>query len=88
MNSVNNKPTAKEIISTTREEMGISLRDFAKPLGVSHQSIVQWEEGIATPDEKRLTEWMHSETYWVRELAIKIMAIRKWDVMVLMRPQQ
>lgn len=87
MSTKNHTPTVSEIITCAREEQGMSLRDFSAYLGVSHQSIALWENGTTTPDEKRLTAWMHSETYWVREMAIRIMACHKWDVMVMLKPE-
>ena len=73
-------PTIQEIIKQARDEQSLALRPFAAALGVSHHSVVQWEEGTAAPDETRLNIWAHSETYWIRLIALQIMAQRKWRI--------
>ena len=41
-------PTPHERLNSARARLGLTLRDFAHPLGVSHQAVYKWEKG-ATP---------------------------------------
>lgn len=41
-------------IRTAREQLGLSLEDVAEKVGVSHQSVQQWETGKSAPHRKRM----------------------------------
>ncbi|MCL1908982.1 MAG: helix-turn-helix domain-containing protein [Holophagaceae bacterium] len=40
--------TPHDRLSAARAKLGLTLRDFAQPIGVSHQAVYKWEKG-ATP---------------------------------------
>lgn len=68
--------TEQETVKQLRESLGLSLRDFAGPLGVSHNAVRQWEMGICKVDPSYLPIWFKSETPYVILLAEKIKAVK------------
>ena len=65
-------PEIAEIIRTTRLARRQSLRDFAKEIGVSHNSVAQWERSESKIEKARLSVWMKDDREWVRRMAFAI----------------
>lgn len=78
--------TVPEVIRAARDARGLSLREFAEPLGVSHNSVNQWERGVAEPDTTRLAAWFNDEREWLRDLSTEIFVAR-YRATLLARPQ-
>ena len=43
-----------------RATTGINASDVAKVVGVSRQSVSQWEMGTTTPNPNHLADWCHA----------------------------
>ena len=80
-----NAKTVAEVVRAIRESQRLSLRDFAEQLNVSHNTVSQWERGVAEPDTKRLAEWFNDERDWLRDLSIEIYVAR-YRATLLERP--
>lgn len=48
------KKLADSIIGLAKEEWGISQEQLAEKIGISRQTVSNWERGIATPDVETL----------------------------------
>lgn len=68
--------TVSDVVRVVREAQGMSTREFAEVFGVSHNTVSQWERGIAEPDVNRLADWFNDERQWVHELAVEIFVAR------------
>lgn len=78
--------TVADVVRAIRDAQGLSLRDFAEQINVSHQTVAQWEHGAAEPDTARLAAWFNGEREWLRELATEIFVAR-YRATLLQRPQ-
>lgn len=78
--------TVPQIIRSCRESQNLSMREFAEMLGnISHNSISQWERGVAEPDRTRVSEWFHSDEDWKYHLALDIFTVWYRDAMAFAR---
>jgi transcriptional regulator with XRE-family HTH domain len=77
--------TVAGAIRAAREAQGVSLRDFADLLSVSHTAVRQWEQSIAEPETERLARWFNDPRDWVRELSVEIFVAR-YRATLLQRP--
>ncbi|AXC34905.1 helix-turn-helix DNA binding domain protein [Microbacterium phage Jerky] len=46
-----------EILRATRGAAGLSMRDMARQVGVSHGTISAWERGISEPSVSQFMRW-------------------------------
>lgn len=68
--------TIASVISETRSAQRMSLREFGTELGVSHNAIAQYEQGIAQPKDEHLTAWLQDSRDWVWRMALEIYQIK------------
>lgn len=78
--------TVSDVIRAARNAQGLSLREFAEPLGVSHNTVSQWERGVAEPDTARLAAWFNDERAWLRELSTEVFVARYRATLLSQRP--
>lgn len=83
--TISTPKTVPEVIRAARDAQGLSLRDFAEPLGVSHNTVSQWERGVAEPDTARVASWFNDPREWLRELSTEIFVAR-YRATLLERP--
>lgn len=79
--------TVAQIVEHARLSLGLSMREFAKELGVSHNQVGKWEHGIDEPTRDRLADWF-TDTGWKRELALNIYTARARAVFAAVIPSQ
>jgi phage repressor protein C with HTH and peptisase S24 domain/DNA-binding XRE family transcriptional regulator len=63
-------PTPHERLEAARTKLGLTLRDFAVPLGVSHQAVYKWEKGatpISRPAAKAIEDSYGISRLWLLE---------------------
>ena len=74
----NNKPdlTIPELIADARQSQHMALREFGAAFGVSHTSVKQWEDGVASPSEDLLKTMLMDKRDWVSQLAEDIYVAR------------
>lgn len=71
------EPSAvSKIIREARSTLQMDMREFATSLGVSQNSINQWENETVEPSNPRIAEWSFSETPWVRRMGLEIFAAK------------
>lgn len=63
-------------IAAARAAQKLSLRAFAAELGVSQNSVAQWENGVAAPTYERLLEWLRDARPWVHQLGAAIANVK------------
>lgn len=78
--------TVSQLIADARSAQKVSTRDFADAVGVSHTSVIQWERGIAEPDDARLASWAKDRRAWVQALAVNIMTTRYRALLTALLP--
>lgn len=76
MNTTSTVNTASAVIRETREELKLSLRDFAQELAVSHNAIALWENGQSDIDAERIKGWLTDPRLWVRIMGVKVFTIK------------
>ena len=64
----------QQIVSTYRRKRNLPLRDFAAAIGVSHQSVANWEAGAHTPHPGVLLPLALRCGDWRREFAFDCLA--------------
>lgn len=67
--------TISEIIKKARKQQGLSLRKFGKALGVSYQTVKNWEGGETIPDFYHIYYLRDVSGGWLREMATSILNI-------------
>jgi len=68
--------TVPQLIATARQSQHMALREFGSTLGVSHNSVKQWEDGVASPSEDLLKTMLMDKRDWVSQLAEDIYVAR------------
>lgn len=62
------------LVREWRTENALNLREAGELLGISHNAIAQFENGIAKPDRANVARWMTNEDKRVRRLANDLFA--------------
>lgn len=64
--------SVQQVILSTRQAQGMTMRELAAALSVSQNSINQWEHGIAEPSDERVKEWLTDGRDWVKQMGLSI----------------
>jgi transcriptional regulator with XRE-family HTH domain len=81
-------PSPSELIIEVRKLRDESLRKFAKSLGVSYQTILNWEQGVFPPDPQTVGMLVASETPWIRSLGLDLYAAQCRRTIQSVYPEQ
>lgn len=82
---MNNSLTVSELLSKSRQSQRMALREFGSTLGVSHTSVKQWEDGVASPSEDLLKSMLMDKRDWVSQLAEDIYVARYRSTLAALR---
>ena len=61
-----------KLFQQARADHNMSLRDFGKALGISHQQVKNIEDGKDDPTRENVYSWIESETVWINTLGLQI----------------
>ena len=65
----------KDVVKQFRIERGVTLRRFGEMIGVSHQTVADWEQGEYVPGKYRLLGIALEHGDWRRDFALKGLAV-------------
>lgn len=91
INKVKNEPLEKSpasIISSTRYELHMTMREFGAALEVSHNMIAVYEGGANTPTDERLMAWLNDPREWVWKMALDIYLIKNTPLIAAAQARQ
>ena len=71
----------RAIVQRERAAQGLYMREFGAALGVSHNAVAQWENGIASPADALVASWCESPEAWIRRLGAAIASTRAQSLM-------
>lgn len=62
-----------DITKETRIKQDLTLREFGEAVGVSHQAVSRWEQGLSIPTLERLMQIIHDYHDWRKEWALAVL---------------
>lgn len=79
--------TVAKVIERYRKEIkDMTMRPFAKELGISHTMVRLLENGVNEPSRETMAGWFNSEQEWIYEMAVEIFIARYRNVLTQHRP--